>query len=405
MQNWNLLGPQLKIGFQLQKDGILVVDLLADTTSTPYTFKLPTPSIFRIWGTSQLTFETTVNHQPGSLVIDSDINGGLNIEGSLDNNENNGKNFSLKIRREGIQMLKITGSTVIINDDDQFRIVLYKTVDINPASLLYKIIIDQHKIFSPFQAMTGNFGLNIDKNGKISFVNKFHLFGDIKKDGEKVFGYWVSFTEQPYKALLFAPRLLDLLSPGMSEAEIYVDQNPDKYWNIFTNFLGEIKIYNTDNSISTKLELGDEFLEPNLTWEGQLPQTLKEAEKFLSKNNMIFKVTGLELGVKWELIMHEKGKISLNAKGNNKRWGDYSFSRDINWKVEDEIVDLDIAGISHFSEGILATSTPTETSVMARVIPDQRDFIGKFMKKVNGKEYSVNFYGIRRGLPKIIWGQ
>ena len=51
MQNWNIFGPQLKVKFQLQKDGTLVADMLADTTVIPYSFKLPKLGEIKIYGT------------------------------------------------------------------------------------------------------------------------------------------------------------------------------------------------------------------------------------------------------------------------------------------------------------------------------------------------------------------
>jgi len=416
MQNWNLFVPHLKIKFQLLGDGILIADFHADTTSTPYSFKLPTATYISILGKSQPTFYILVHHQPDSLLIDSDILGGLKMTGELSDNETNGKNVSLSVRRRLDEMCLITGSTEMINNDDQFRIVLHNKLDINPDLLqehlpfLYKTIF-QYNTNTPFKSMTGKFGIDIDKKDKNTFLNKLHAFGEIKRDGKQSFGYWISTSEQPYQVSLFAPSVLDQISPGMSEAEIFVEQSPENFWHIITNIpkLGEIKIYNTDNSFTTKLDLGAEFLEPNLTWEGHLPMTWKEAEKFFSRNNILLKVTGLagpmEVSLQWDLNLYDEGKISLRAEGNNKRWGAYSISRNINWKVEDKIVDLNITGISHFAEGILATSTPTETLVKAKILLDDIYVEGKFMKKVDGKEYSVDLSGRRGMLPKIIWGQ
>ena len=48
-------------------------------------------------------------------------------------------------------------------------------------------------------------------------------------------GYWISTTEQPYQVSLFAPSVLDQISPGMSKAEIFVKQSPENFWHIMTN--------------------------------------------------------------------------------------------------------------------------------------------------------------------------
>merc|ERR1711909_259086 len=143
------------------------------------------------------------------------------------------------------------------------------------------------------------------------------------------------------------------------------------------------------------------YLEPKITWEGKLPKTKEEAEAFMLKNNVDVKVTGskrnLDLSLNWKMTKPdfnfgtpENGKISLNAKGNNPRWGDYSLSRDINW-----------TGMAQFAQGTLATATPIETSLKFKVLLDKTDLIGKFMKKINGKEYSIEFPEGSGALPKI----
>ena len=95
----------------------------------------------------------------------------------------------------------------------------------------------------------------------------------------------------------------------------------------------------------------------------------------------------------------------MNAKGNNPRWGDYSLTRDINWEVANKIADVSITGSAQFQKGMLATSSPIETSFKFKVIPDQADLIGKFKKVINGKEYSVEFPKGSGVMPKIIMGQ
>merc|ERR1711970_189101 len=97
----------------------------------------------------------------------------------------------------------------------------------------------------------------------------------------------------------------------------------------------------------------------------------------------------------------ENGKISLNAKGNNLRWGEYSLSRDINWKVENKVIEVNWTGMAQFAQGTLATATPIETSIKFKILLDKADLIGKFMKKVNGKEFSIDFPEGSGSMPKI----
>ena len=134
------------------------------------------------------------------------------------------------------------------------------------------------------------------------------------------------------------------------------------------------------------------------------------------KNNVHVTVAGskrnLDLSLNWKMSKPdwdfgtpETGKISLNAKGNNPRWGDYSLTRDINWEVANKVADVSLTGSAQFQKGMLAPFSPIETSFKFKVIPDQADLIGKFKKVINGKEYSIEFPKGSGVMPKIIMGQ
>merc|ERR1712029_252347 len=281
--------------------------------------------------------------------------------------------------------------------------------------------------------------MNLEKDKNLMF-NKFYVKGNVMKDGNKALDVLMTTNETPYKFEFFAPAF-DKIMPGMTEVKISVEHNLGQSLEIKTNFekFTGLKIYKTgsgnerkvelngqemimgdytltDNSFSTKITVGDDFLEPKVTWEGKLPQTKEEAEAFMLKNNIFVKVTGskrnLNLNLNWKMTKPdfnfgtpENGKISLNAKGNNPRWGDYSLSRDINWKAENKVIELNLKGMAQFAKGTLATATPIETAVNFKVLVDKKDLIGKFMKKINGKEYSVDFPEGSGVMPKIVWGQ
>merc|ERR1711887_199418 len=441
-KNKNLLAPKFRIEVNLQKDGEKVVDLTADTTGSPYVFKLTAPNFFKRWGIEQPSIDITVDHKIGSsLLIDANILGGLHLEGKRGDNAKNGRDVSLMVQKGGVQMFKITWSTEKVNNKKEFRFILHDTLDVNPESMLYKNIISQYKILTPFTSRTGEFEIYVNKKGKNLVLNKFYAKGKVMKDGNKALDLLLTTNETPYKFELFAPALLDKLKPGMTEAKISVDHNPGQSLEITTNFekFTGLKIYKTgsgnerkvefngkemvmgdytltDNSFSTKITVGDDYLEPKITWEGKLPKTKEEAEAFMLKNNILVKVTGskrnLDLSLSWKMSKPdfnfgtpENGKISLNAKGNNPRWGDYSLSRDINWKAENKVIEVNWTGMAQFAQGTLATATPIETSFKFKVLLDKKDLIGKFMKKINGKEYSVDFPAGSGVMPKILWGQ
>merc|ERR1711931_454506 len=408
-KNKNLLAPKFKIDVHLQKDGANAVDMTADTTGSPYVFKLVAPNFFKRWGIKQSSIDITVDHKIGSsLLIDANILGGLHLEGKRGDNDKNGRDVSLMVQKGGVQMFKITWSTEKINNRKEFKFVLHDTLDVNPESMLYKNIISQYKILTPFTSRIGEFEFYVNKKDKNLVLNKFYAKGKVMKDGNKALDLLLTTNETPYKFELFAPALLDKVKPGMTEAKISVEHKPGQSLEVNTNFekFTGIKIYKTgsgnerkvelngkelimgdytltDNSFSTKITLGNDYLEPKITWEGKLPTNKQEAEAFLLKNNILVKVSGskrnLDLNLNWKMSKPdfdfgtpEDGKISMNAKGNNPRWGDYTLSGDINWKAENKVIELNLKGMAQFAKGGLATSTPIETAVNFKVLVDKK---------------------------------
>jgi hypothetical protein len=441
-KHMNKLAPKFKVEVHLQKDGGKVIDLTADTTVSPYIFKLTAPNFFTRWGIKQSSLEITVDHQIGtSLIIDANILGGLHLEAKRGDNAKGGRDVSVLAKKGGVQMFKLTFSTEKINNDNEFKFILHDTFEVNQESILYKKIVSQYKFLTPFNTRSGEFEFYVNKKDKNVVLHKFYAKGKVMKDGNKALELLMTTNEQPYKFELFAPALLKNVKQGMTEAKISVEHNPGQSLEMKTNFqkFTGFKIYKTgsgnerkvelngkellmgdytltDNSFTTKVTLGNDYLEPKITWVGKLPTTKEEAEAFMLKNNIIVKVTGskrnLDLSLNWKMTKPdfnfgtpENGKISLNAVGHNPRWGDYSLSRDANWKVENKVVEVNWAGKAQFEQGRLATATPIETEFKFKILLNKADLIGKFMKKINGKVYSIEFPAGSGVMPKITIGQ
>merc|ERR1711942_242218 len=189
-KNKNLLAPKFKVEVQLQKDGEKVVDLTADTTGSPYVLKFSAPIFFKRWGIEQPSIDITVDHKIGSsLLIDANILGGLQLEGKRGDNAKNGRDVSLMVKKGGVQMFKITWSTEKINNKKEFKFILHDTLEVNPESMLYKNIISQYKILTPFNSRVGEFEIYVNKKDKNLVLNKFYAKGNVMKDGNKRFNF------------------------------------------------------------------------------------------------------------------------------------------------------------------------------------------------------------------------
>merc|ERR1739844_765141 len=393
------------------------------------------------WGISQPSIDVTVAHQIGtSLIIDANILGGLHLEATRGDNAKGGRDISILAKKGGIQMFKRTVSTEKINNANEFKFILHDTFDVNTESVFYKNLISKYRFLTPFNGRTGELEFYVNKQERNVLLRKFYLKGKVMKDGAKAAELLLTTNEKPYKFELFAPALLKHIKNGWNKAIISVEHNPGQLLHVMTNF-GQIQQFKisktgsgnereieingkklatgdytlTDNSFSTKITLGSDWIEPKITWEGKLPTTETEAEAFFLKNNIQVHVTGskrnLDLSLNWKMTKPdwnlgtpENGKLSLNAKGHNPRWGDYSLSRDLNWSIANKVIEVNWVGSAAFAAGLLAPASPIETEVKFKVLLDERDLIGKFMKKFNGKEYSIDFPQGSGVFPKIQMG-
>merc|ERR1719154_197518 len=181
-KNRNKLAPKFKVEAHLKKDGELAVDLIADTTVSPYKFNLVAPNFFKRWGISQKSIDITADHQiDKSLVIDANIFGGLHF----------------KAEKGGVQMIKLTWSTEKINNANEFKFILHDTLEVNPDSILYKKVISQYKILTPFNKRSGEYEFYVNKKDKNTLFRKFSVKGKVMKDNEKAMQLLMTTNEKP----------------------------------------------------------------------------------------------------------------------------------------------------------------------------------------------------------------
>ena len=442
-QNKNLLFPKFNVDLKLYKEGQQVFDLTMDTRSKPYKFFWKAPNVFKRWNINYDHIEATLAHDIGSkLVFDTNVAGGIHIEGTRGDNSMGGRDIHILTKKAGKQMMKVDISTEKQINDDQILIKLHDSVELDTDSALYRRLVNNYRFLTKFTKRTGEFEIFVNKKEKNILFSKFYVKGEVKKDGNTAMKMLMTTNEKPYQFSLYLPALLNKIYSDMDEYKMTVEHNPGQLLNIQTNgkkFKG-LKIAKTgsgnersieingkqlasgdytltDNSFSTKITLDNgDWLQPKVTWEGALPNNRKEAEAFLLKNNVKVSATGskrnfdIDLSWKatkpdWDFSTPESLKMDLNAKGKGPQWGDWSISRDMAARIENKVISFDVSGTSKFGMGRLATSTPILTEVHMKYLIPQRDLTGKFSKVINGKEYSIEFpdgFGV---MPMIKMGQ
>merc|ERR1712156_1003793 len=309
-KNRNLLLPKFTVDVKLYKEGNQVVTLDIDTTVKPYKFLFVAPNVFKRWNVKYDKIEGTMDHVIGkSINIKTNIGGGIEIDGNRGDNSKGGRDINIVTKKGGKQMMKIAISTEKNVDDNEIRLVLRDSVEIDPDSLLYRKIVNNYRLLTPFTKRTGEFEIYVNKKERNVLLPKFSFKGEVKKDSETVMKALLTTNEKPYKMTLFLPVVLNRIYSDMDEYKVTVTHNPGQLLQVDTNgkkFKGfkiartgsgnerEIVINGkklgsgdytlTDNSFSTKVTIADgNWIQPKVTWEGKLPSNKAEAEAFFLK--------------------------------------------------------------------------------------------------------------------------
>ena len=419
----NTLFNKFKVDFEIIKDDVKVVDLVADTTKSPYKFSLAAPNLFKKLEIGQDALTVSIDHQRGSsLVIDANFAGGLHLDINHAPNAMGGRTINVLATKAGEQMFKYKGDTSKVDDADMLKVGLKGNFDLSPKSIVSRLIVSKYRILTPFANRKSDFEFFWDKKNKNFLMNKFYVKGNLIKDDVNVFNLLVSTNQTPYKFHLTLPAVLGKLRSGMTEVDVDVIHNPGSSLEMkvnhrpttFTGFkitrsggqaeiewdgkkLGEGEYTLTDKRFSTTQTINGKSLTTTVSWKNDW-----DSLNFLLDNKVHVKLEGLEkldLDLDWgmpklpdlDLSTPESGHWKMTAVGNNKWWGDYTIDRDISMSSANGKISCDLSGNSKFTKGPLASASPIETLVKASFDVHKFDLEGIFKKVIAGKEYSVTW--------------
>merc|ERR1712149_162400 len=406
-QNKNFLLPKFLVDVKLFKEGQQVVTLKVDSTGTPYEFLFIAPNVFDRWNINYDKIEGKMTHIPGSSIkIETNLGGDIVIEGQRGNNNKGGRDIHILTKKANKQMMKVDISTEKTVDNNQIKLVLKDSVEIDPDSVLYRKIVRNYRLLTPFNKRTGEFEFFVNKNEKNVLLNKFYVKGEVKKDDETVMKALLTTNDKPYKMSLYMPALLNKIYRDMDKYEVTVDHNPGQLLEVKTNgkkFKG-FKIAKTGSGNEREFEINGKKLGSG---DYTLPNNAREAKAFFLKNSMTAEVKGsrrhfnadLDWSTPW------KCKMNFNIAGEGPNWGTYSLSRDVSASVANKVIKLAVSGDSSFTNGVFARISPVTTDVDLTYKINDRDLVGKFSKVIKGKEYSIVFPAGSFVMPQITWGQ
>ena len=140
----NTLVNKFKVDFEIIKDDVRMVDLVADTTRSPYKFSLAAPNLFEKLGVSEDLLVVSVNHIEGSsLVIDANFNRGLHLDINHVANKIGGRTINILATQAGEEMFKYKGDTSKMENKDQLKFGLKSNFDLNPESIVSRMIVSK----------------------------------------------------------------------------------------------------------------------------------------------------------------------------------------------------------------------------------------------------------------------
>merc|ERR1711936_254708 len=437
------MGNEGRVFVDKQNKNFLFPKFLVDARTSPYTFFFKAPRVFDRWNIDYDHIEGTMTHVPGSSInIETNLQGGIEIEGQRGDNSKGGRDIHILTKKAGKQMMKVDISTEKTVNDNEIKLVLRDSVEVDPDSVLYRRIVRNYRLLTPFNKRTGEFEFFVNKQAKNVLLNKFYVKGEVKKDDQTVMKALLTTNEKPYKMSLYLPALLNKIYRNMNEYVMTVDHNPGQYLKVDANgkmFKGfkivrtgsgnerEFEINGkklgrgdytlTDNSFKTKITVADgNWIEPKITWQGRLPDNKQEAEAFFLKNNLNADVKtskrSFNAGLSWKMDKPDfdfstpwNCKMDFNIAGEGPNWGTYSISRDVTAAVSNHVINLTVNGDASFTKGGFLKISPVHTNVDLTYKMNARDLIGKFSKVIKGKEFSIEFPAGSFVMPKITWGQ
>merc|ERR1712066_515673 len=141
----------------------------------------------------------------GSIKIETNLGGNIMIEGRRGDNSKGGRDIHILTKKDNKQMMKVDISTEKTVNDNQIKLVLRDSVEIDPDSMLYRKIVRNYRLLTPFNKRTGEFEFFVNKNEKNLLLNKFYVKGEVKKDTQTVMKALLTTNEKPSRCLSTCP--------------------------------------------------------------------------------------------------------------------------------------------------------------------------------------------------------
>jgi len=422
-----------KIEYKITKDGVIVLDMVADTRASPYNFNLRANNLFRMMNIHEDAITLTVDYMRGShIIIDTNIGGGVHMEARQADNSLGGKAIDMRMSEADVEMFTYHADTSKVDTDSILKFGFKGDMMINPESILYRTVFTKYPFFTPFRTRSSDLEFMVDRVHRNNFLNKFHIKSKVDMDGVNALNLEISTNHKPYKLYFFYPTLFEMMRPGMTEVNVTMDHVMGQHlyldvhhtgatwkgfkistpgngniadieWNGRNWGSGEYTL--TDNSFTTvqNLDTG-ESLSVNVTWKNKW-----DTVDFLLDNAISVKLdtdtdteNWLILSMVWamdavpdmDFTTPKTGLLKMFVDGCISGIGEGTMEREVTWTtgIGNVTLEADIVGSAMFdSPDILQELSPINTHHHFTYDIPTQDLDGYFKEEVGGKEYSIDF--------------
>jgi len=326
-------------------------------------------------------------------------------------------------------MLKYNLHTTLDNTPAKFDFGLTGDMELNKDSVLYRTIVSNYKILTPFTKRVGKIHVFVDKAHKNVVFNKFKISAEVNKDGEKVLDCLADFTKGPYELKLFAPEIrnrfgLSKITNGNQGLIISIDHQKGDHLEVVANLKNwsGMKIVTKGNKKEViwdgkplgegEFEIGPDYiiLGGKKSGDGMILKDGDNIKIKLSldgknplKNKLTVDVKGnrrnLDLTLAWDLSHLDfdistpsTASVSLHAVGNNPLLGKYTLNREGSLNSKGHVVHITWTGDASFGKTkMYGGVSPIKTNFDFTFDAAHKDLVGTFSKNIGGKLYSITF--------------
>lgn len=236
---------------------------------------------------------------------------------------------------------------------------------------------------------------------------KFSLDVKLTKDTLDALTMEINSRNNPYVFKIKAPRLLPKILPtGRESIEFEADHKPGQYLKVKsnTNMIKTFSVVKMSGD-QRKIELngkelltagfakGDRTISQTTTLpDGRsLTTTVSWDSDNMKKNAVNIKLDGterkLDANLRWDVTKANAYDMHADAKGENKKWGKYSLTRNVKVTNKNGVIDAKIDGVTSIDNA--PWPSPVNTDIKANINTRNAKYSITINKTVAGNTYGI----------------